>query len=249
MERFCSISIIIPAYNEEKYLGPGIAAMQAEIARAQRVRPGLAVEVILVDNASTDRTAALAAAAGYCVVPEKEHNIAKVRNTGAAAATGEVIVTIDADSCIGEGTLEEVLQTLEGGAVGGGCPIRLDDRSWHLRALAALGTFLVERAMGLGAGLYFCRRADFVAVGGFAETLYAAEDLDFAKRLKAHGKKAGQPFKNLRHSVMTTSARKVRLFGFGRMLLLALRTFWRPAAAIRRKDLWDRLFYDVDKLR
>ena len=249
MAPFSSISVIIPAYNEEKYLGPGIAAMHAEIARAKAARPGLAVDVILVNNDSTDRTAEIAAAAGYRVVMEKEHNIAKVRNAGAAVATGEVIVTIDADSRIGEGTFAEVLQTLEGGAIGGGCPIQLDDRAWHLSALAALVTFLVERAMGLGAGLYFCRRADFAAIGGFDEALYAAEDLDFAKRLKAHGKKQGQPFQNLRRSVMTTSSRKVRLFGFTRMLLLAMCTFWRPNSAIRRKELWNRLFYDVDKLR
>ena len=249
MAPLSSISVIVPAYNEEKYLGPGMAAMLAEIARAKAVRPELAVEVILVNNDSTDRTAELAAAAGYRVVFEKEHNIAKVRNAGAAVAQGEVIITIDADSRIGEGTFGEILHVLEAGAVGGGCPIRLDDRSWHLSALAALATFLVERAMGLGAGLYFCRRTDFVAVGGFDAALYAAEDLDFARRLKVYGKKQGRPFQNLRRSVMTTSSRKVRLFGFGRMFLLALRTCWRPNAAIRRKDFWNRLFYDVDKLR
>ncbi len=247
-EPFTSISVIIPACNEEKYLPPGIAALQAEIARAQGQRPGLQVEVILVDNASTDRTADLARAAGFRVVPEAEHKIARVRNTGARAATGAVLITIDADSQIGSGALTEALAALEAGAVGGGCRILFDEPTRLNRSLAAIVTGLV-RLSGLGAGMYYCRRADFEAIGGFNEGLYAAEDLEFARRLKVHGRRTGRRFVNLERVVMTTSARKMRLFGLWRIFRLLLSTVWRMPSATRRKDPWNRLFYDVDKLR
>src|SRR5205823_6261151 len=56
--------------------------------------------IIVVDNASTDRTAAIARSAGAKVVPEPQRNVARARNTGVAASTGEWLVFIDADTLV-----------------------------------------------------------------------------------------------------------------------------------------------------
>jgi len=248
--RLTSLSVVIPAWNEEKYMRPGIAAMRAEIAHATARRPDLNVEVILVDNDSSDRTAGIACGAGYRVVREAEHKISRVRNTGAQAATGQALLTIDADSRIGEGTLTEALSRLEAGAVGGGCRrIRMDCGSAMRNFEAGLVMFVINRLMGLGGGVYYCRKSDFDAIRGFNEELYAAEDVEFAARLKAHGGKTGRPFVNLREAALTTSSRKFDLVGRRRLFGLLFRTCWRVNSAVRRKELWDMLFYDIDRLR
>ena len=81
------ISIIIPAYNEEKLIGGTLA----KIATACRTfdEQGCGYEVIVCDNNSTDRTAQLARDAGASVVFEPVNQIGRARNCGAAAATGD----------------------------------------------------------------------------------------------------------------------------------------------------------------
>ena len=90
------ISVIIPAFNEERLIGETLRQVKA--AAAAFARRGWATEIIVCDNNSTDRTAELARAAGATVVFEPVNQIARARNSGAAAATGDWLVFIDADS-------------------------------------------------------------------------------------------------------------------------------------------------------
>ena len=78
------VSVIIPAWNEEQLLPACLESVRMAFA----ARPDLRPEVIVVDNNSTDGTAALANAAGARVVFEAKNQIARARNTGAAVATG-----------------------------------------------------------------------------------------------------------------------------------------------------------------
>jgi glycosyltransferase involved in cell wall biosynthesis len=88
-----SISIVIPAYNESDYLGDTLAAVGE--AAASYAGP---VEIIVVDNNSTDDTAKIAAAGGAVVVFEGKNQIARARNAGAAVASGDCLVFVDADT-------------------------------------------------------------------------------------------------------------------------------------------------------
>lgn len=87
-------SIIVPAYNEEDCL-PGTLAY---LGRAMAGVPDAAGEVVVVDNASTDRTAAIASRWGARVVFEPHRQIARARNAGAAAARGGRLIFVDADT-------------------------------------------------------------------------------------------------------------------------------------------------------
>jgi len=86
MYRGKRISVVIPCHNEEA----GVAAVLAQM-------PSMVDEVVVVDNASTDRTAEVARAAGARVVSEARKGYGRAYKTGFAAARGDVIVTMDGD--------------------------------------------------------------------------------------------------------------------------------------------------------
>ena len=89
-------SLIIPAYNEESYLPALLNSVHT--ARACYAGGSNAIEVVVVDNESTDSTADLARSRGCRVVRENRRIIAAVRNAGARNASGPVLVFVDADN-------------------------------------------------------------------------------------------------------------------------------------------------------
>ena len=90
------ISVIVPAFNEEKLIGETLRKIQA--AMPAFARAGWETQLVVCDNNSTDRTAELARAAGALLVFEPINQIARARNRGAAAATGDWLIFVDADS-------------------------------------------------------------------------------------------------------------------------------------------------------
>lgn len=92
-EREMLLSVVIPAFNEGRYLPETLSSLR-DAARACRC----GLELIVVDNASADRTAEIAKAFGATLAHEPIHNIARVRNTGARHARSDVLVFIDADT-------------------------------------------------------------------------------------------------------------------------------------------------------
>ena len=89
------VSFIIPAYNEERLLGGTVDAIH-QAARAL----GDPFEVIVADDASSDRTAAIAREHGAHLIAVEFRQIAATRNAGARAANGEMLVFVDADTIV-----------------------------------------------------------------------------------------------------------------------------------------------------
>lgn len=204
-----SLSIVIPARNEEVYLPRCLAA----IAKAQ-AKIEVELEIILVANRCTDRTVEIAEAAGCRIVHDESKNLSRIRNAGARVATGEFLVTVDADSFLSENMLRDVLRKLQQPKYIGGGVVMFPER-WSL-GIFLTGLCLVPLAIAYGwisGGLFFCRREDFLAIGGFNEELVSAEDLDFAYRLKMHGKKKGMKFTTIFSSWIITSCRKFDRLG------------------------------------
>src|SRR5262245_58504290 len=104
------LSVIIPAYNEEKLLPGCLAHVRA--ALAANAAADWASEVIVADNNSTDRTAELARAAGARVVFEPVNQISRARNAGARVASGDLFLFVDADSTLHPATVADLLRCL-----------------------------------------------------------------------------------------------------------------------------------------
>ena len=96
------ISFIIPAHNEEQLLGITLASINRSASAA-----GESFEVIVVDDASTDRTAVIAMEHAARVLSVQHRQIAATRNTGARAARGEVLFFIDADTSVNPQAIRE----------------------------------------------------------------------------------------------------------------------------------------------
>jgi glycosyltransferase involved in cell wall biosynthesis len=113
------ISFVVPAHNEEACLA---ATLDALLRAAQQV--GVPYEVIVVSDASTDRTGAIARERGVRVVEVQHRQIAAARNSGARAARGEILFFVDADTEASAEAIRGGLDALRQGAVGGGCVFR-----------------------------------------------------------------------------------------------------------------------------
>jgi glycosyltransferase involved in cell wall biosynthesis len=202
--RVCNpvLSIIIPAYNEEQLIGQTLRA-----AHAAAGATGAPYEVIVADDASSDRTAAVALEHGARVVPVQHRQIAATRNAGARAARGDCFLFVDADTVVTAAAVRAAVRAMQRGAVGGGCIIRFDGRI-PVYAQLLLPVFLViYRIMGLAAGCFlFCTRDAFEAVGGFDEKLYGSEEIALSRALNRHGRFVMLP------ECVTTSGRKLRAY-------------------------------------
>jgi glycosyltransferase involved in cell wall biosynthesis len=201
-------SIIVPAHNEEVLLARGLHAIEVAIARARA-----SAEIIVVANRCTDRTESIAQAAGAVVVRDGHRNIAATRNVGVSASTGELVVTIDADTVMHPDALVEVDRLARTGAyVGGGCRFVMERNSLGItvtRCVVTLAT-VVSRTGGV---MYWCSREDFDAIRGFDEARTVGEDLDFAYRLRRHGRTTNRRFRNVRDARATVCVRKFDTFG------------------------------------
>lgn len=206
MSRF---SLVIPAYNEEKFLPRTIGA----IRKAESML-GEPVEIIVSDNISTDRTTDVARELGAKVVQTDIRCIGAVRNCGAREASGDYIVFVDADDAMSENMLIEIRSVMDSGKyIGGGVANTHYDRdSWGIYTTHGLLRMRLWFA-GISLFLFFTRKETFDALGGYNETMKVGEDFDIAARLRKLGESQGKPFMNLRTALLTKSARKFNEYG------------------------------------
>ncbi len=175
------ISVVVPAFNEERYLPRTLGCLQQAIEAC-----GCQVELIVVDNASTDGTTEIAQSFGAIVVPERVHNIGRVRNTGARIARGDVLVFVDTDTIVPPHFLARVAEEMDGPTcLGGAADILHRPASRLLRAYLATWRWIgIRKGMAQGAA-QFCRKSAYTALRGYDESQFMGEDVDFYRRLKA----------------------------------------------------------------
>lgn len=202
------ISIVIPAHNEEKYIGRCLTSINEQLAP-----PDLQVETIVVLNRCSDRTEDIAKSYGATVVHNNSKNLSEIRNAGVAQATTDWVITIDADSWMSKGVLAEIHKYAKRpNALGGGIKIKPERLSPGIAA--GYGMMLVPAFfLGLSFGMYWFKKSDFDAIGGFDEKRHIAEDVDFMIRLKSHGRKTGRRHTIISTESITTSCRKFDEFG------------------------------------
>ncbi len=204
-------SIIIPAYNEEKYISialESVAKAVNEIFSSKK----LDGEIIVVDNNSNDKTAEIGRAYGANVVFEPVNCIARARNKGAESALGKYLIFIDADTSVPADLVEATLdRMLSGTYCGGGAYVGFekDFRPFLPRIIAGIWNWAVS-LYPVAAGSYlFCLRDAWLETGGFDETYFASEELYFSREIRKWGEGRGMKFGIISIKVMTSS-RKFR---------------------------------------
>lgn len=229
------VSIVIPAFNEEKML-PATLRSIAAAAEAFHAR-GWQTEVIVCDNNSTDATAEIARREGARVVFEPLNQIARARNTGASIATGDWLIFIDADSQPSRELFNDVAEAMiDDRFVGGGATVIMDENFAEMHFVARLWNWISRTQKWCAGSFIFCRAEAFRAIGGFSAELYASEEIDFSKRLKRYGKARGQRLTILHRHPLITSARKIRLYRRREYFLLLWRNLITQGRALKQRE-------------
>lgn len=184
------ISLIIPAYNEEKYIG---ACLESVVQNAS----GILHEIIVINNASTDKTQKIAQSfPGVRVVSEMEKGLTKARQRGLVEASGDILAFIDADTRMPKGWAEKMRSAFEKNewTVCASGPYVYHDVSkitkhgvklyWHLASII----YRVTGYLAVG-GNFAAKKSALLSIGGFDTTInFYGEDTDIARRLHKVGK-------------------------------------------------------------
>ena len=220
------ISFIVPAHNEEAWVGRCVSAIRngAESLREPH-------EIIVVDDASSDATAAIARQQGAQVVRVEHRQIAATRNTGAQQAHGDILFFVDADTLTNAPAIQSALRAVRAGAIGGGCIPRFEGwLPWWFRLIEPLIGPAIRLARFLPSGTFlFCTRSAFQTTGGFDENYFAWEEVWFVAALKRQGR-----FAILAEPVLT-SGRKFREHSFVTFALLTARFVFLGSRGVRSR--------------
>ncbi len=234
------LSIIVPAFNEERLIGPCLDSIATALAANCDI--DFDSEVIVVDNNSTDRTAKLASEAGARVCFESVNQIGRARNNGASVASGDWLIFVDADSFVSPGLVADILGVIESGSkVGCGSTMQMDGLPGLAKILLWSWTRISIGCRWAAGSLLVCRADAFREVGGFSETLYAAEEVDLSRRLKKWARPRDLEFTILTAHPLLTSSRKIELYTGWE---IARQFFWlavRPLRTLRdskRLSIW-----------
>lgn len=211
------LSIVIPAYNEESYLGDCLRHVLDEVARSTDCGP---IEVIVIDNASTDTTSDVAKSfRGVRVFQEPNKGPSHARQRGLDEARGAIVGYVDADTRMPSGWIRTVLQSFDADpemvCVSG--PYLYYDLSPFSKLLVrafwrvALPVSSMTGFMAVG-GNFAARRDALLKVEGFDRTIaFYGDDTDIARRLSGVGR-----VRFLMGLVMQTSARRLKAEGLFR---------------------------------
>ena len=225
------ISFIVPAHNEEQHVA---ATLRSIRVAAQAI--GEPYELIVVDDASADRTSDIARDEGARVERVDYRQISRTRNAGARMAAGARLIFVDGDTLISEQVVRAALAALEQGAVAGGATLRTDGQvPLYVRALFIITAAVMRRKNWFAGCFVFCTRAAFEAAGGFDETLFASEEIALSKSFQRIGRVV------ILDEEVVTSGRKARSHSAWHLLRLFAAFVVRGHAILRTREhlgLW-----------
>lgn len=184
------ISVVIPAYNEEKYLAKTLESVYAQS------HPDFEFEVIVVDADSTDKTAEIGKRYGARVIKVEKRTPGFGRQKGIEAAGGEIVVCLDADTLAPKDLLKNIVLEFNNDAslVGITGIIKGYGGSFHQRLIYGLGNEIFARVSlllgkpGLHGQSFAVKKTAFMKIGGFRTEIYSNEDTDLGCRLSKIGK-------------------------------------------------------------
>ncbi len=237
------LSGVIPAYNEDRYIGATLASIAVATSHLKEARPSDSVEVLVVDNDSDDRTSEIAAEADCRVVHELEHNISKVRNQGAKESDGDVVVFIDADTLVPAEALKLIAEALDDSTcVGGAVDVHHKPAKLLMKCYVAVWRILGRLSNMAQGATQFCRRAEFFQLGGYDETIFMGEDCDFYWRMNRLAKTSARHITLIKKVRVVPSPRRYDQWSIWRTLVetnpLFILLFWKT------KNAWSGWYED-----
>jgi len=213
MNRNPAVSVIIPTYCEEETIEGCLKSMANQKFDAGEI------ESIVVDSHSPDRTRTFARKIADKVIDLKARGVGRARNAGAKVAKGEILLFVDADTCLDSDFVAEMYRTFADPAVVcvSGVLRNLERLSLldklfaishygflnQLAALSARAGYPLFPSVCVGA-----RKTVFLKVGGFVEDMAVAEDISFSRKMGRVGKCVVN-----RKAVSYTSVRRISSCG------------------------------------
>lgn len=202
------VSVVVPAYNEERYLGVCLDAL------LRQEHADFDYEIIVVDDGSIDRTGDLARARGARLLRREKGGVSKARQSGFEAARGRIVASTDADTVCPPFWLRYIVNHFrhEPRLVGIFGPVRLGDAGPHADAIVHGAGILVNRLHcaigkpGFSGSNFAVRKEAWQRAGGFNVDWQSAEDVSLSLRLKHFGM-----IRFDSRLVVATSARRLRL--------------------------------------
>jgi glycosyltransferase involved in cell wall biosynthesis len=209
MQKRAEISVVIPAFNEEKYIG--------RLLKSLRKQSFKNFEIIVADGGSTDRTREIISKfPNVRIVIEKKKGIGVGRNAGARVARGKIIVFIDADTTTSENLLEIYNSAFKVGDIvaATGPILPLEKTSGMMKlgfefvsVLFVKSSILIGKPSIIGSN-FAIRKSIFEKIGGFDERFMTYEDYDLSLRIRKTGR-----IGYLNDAVVYTSIRRVKKWG------------------------------------
>lgn len=223
-------SVIIPAFNEQQYIGEALdSLLNSQFDHNQ-------LEIIVVDNGSTDNTVAIANSKGVRVEIQPNIKVGAVRNRGARLASGKYLIFLDSDCVVSPLWILNGIQQLEENEtlVLGGQYLTRAQPSWLERYWALSNSTGAVHLTTLVGGCIFIRKDTFLDVGGFDESLNSGEDSEITSRLKNKG-----------YSVKIDAKMSIIHLGFpSKIIPFIKRQLWHSAdySTSIRRSLTDKIF-------
>lgn len=209
--RTASVSVIVPTWNEAKYLPALLDSLQNQTR--------LPLDILVADSGSTDGTQEVAQGRGALVVEGDRRGPGEGRNRGARAARGDIFVFVDADCIAPPDLLEAIVAAFDEPGVIGGATGFMPARGTVAERILFFLANGYQRAMTLwgyphNAGYcFFFRREAFEALGGLREDMWLNETHDLALRSRSLGRFVILP------RMVQTSMRRFRTYGYARTIV------------------------------
>src|SRR4051812_9071511 len=229
------VSIVVPAFNEEKLIGSTLGSIKAAATSFTAI--GWLVELIVCDNNSTDGTAGLALAQGAKVVFEPINQIGRARNRGASVATGDWLIFVDADSHPSPELFADVAHVIQQGRfLAGGSTVKLEG-AYPVAKLITHAWNILSRIQKWAPGSFiFCERSAFEKTGGFSNELFVSEEIELFRRFHRLARKQKKRIVILHRHPLLTSARKMRLYSRREHLRFLVRTVLLNGKSVRSRE-------------
>ncbi len=175
------VSIVIPAHNEEKYIGKTLSHIKKQSYED--------TEVIVVDDGSIDNTVKIAKRyADKLLILKQRRGVSYARNVGARIARGNVVLFLDADTLLEDkDSIDKILRYMENGFSYGTCKMK-PERLSHVLYCSAKNFCIKYLSLRASNGIIFVKKDTHDKIGGFNEDTDKEEIFEYFEKAKAHGK-------------------------------------------------------------